>query len=198
MRISICGNIGSGKTTLLESLKKDGYTVYYEPVEQWTFLSHFYKNMKEWAFKLQVQVLYSFLQFAEKAEGLEIYERSPFESLYIFSYSLYQQMFMTQEEYLLIRNMTHHLAWKPDITIYLKSDPDICLDRIKKRNRESEKDGISITYLKHLHELYETTFSKEADYIIDASLLKEEIYCKVQEIINATVSGTRAGTCDRK
>lgn len=198
MRISICGNIGSGKTTLLEHLKTDGYKIYYEPVEKWTFLSHFYKNMKEWAFKLQVQVLFSFLQTEEQTGKLEIYERSPFESLYIFAYSLYQQKFMTHEEYSLIHKMTHQLAWKPDIIIYLRSNPELCLERIKRRNRESERGGISITYLKHLHDLYEERFSNNSDYIVDASLLKEEIYDKVQDILNATVSGTSAGTCERK
>lgn len=190
MKISICGNIGCGKTTVLRQLESsEALDVVFEPVHKWTMLDDFYKDMKRWSFPLQVQVLHSFLQ-EEQKEKDTIYERSPQESCNIFTTSLYQQGFIGQKEYDLLRSMTDSMAWKPDLVIYLRCDPEICKQRILTRNRECEHD-ISLTYLEHLHELYE---QGEYDYTLDASLLKEEVVQKVQEIIDATVSRNSSGT----
>lgn len=185
MKISVCGNIGCGKSTLLSELKKKGYNVKYEPVEKWTFLDQFYKNMRKWSFQLQVQVLYSFISNKDIDKApITIYERSPQESCNIFSKSLMKQNFLTKQEFNLIEDMTQTLSWKPDIVIYLRCDPKTCKSRVEARGRDCEND-ISIQYLEDLHELYETY---PHDYVIDASLLKEEICMIAEGIINATVS----------
>lgn len=189
MKISICGNIGCGKTTLLEYLREIGYDIVYEPVDQWSILDDFYKDMKRWSFSLQVQVLYTFLMQKSEKKTV-IYERSAQESYNIFTTSLYNQGFLSKKEFELIKTMTETLAWKPDIVIYLQCQPEKCMERIVKRNRNCETN-ISMDYLNHLHDLYE---KNTYDYVVDASLLKEEVALKVQDIINATVSGDSIGS----
>ena len=41
--------------------------------------------------------------------------------------------------------------------IYLQSDPDKCIERIKKRSRECEKN-ITLNYINNIHELHEDNY----------------------------------------
>jgi deoxyadenosine/deoxycytidine kinase len=43
---------------------------------------------------------------------------------------------------------------KPDLIIYLRTDPEVCLQRLKHRGRWEEK-GIEIEYLNQLHQAHE-------------------------------------------
>ena len=43
---------------------------------------------------------------------------------------------------------------KPDVVIYLDTKPEICLERIKSRNREEEFQ-VKLPYLKEIHEIHE-------------------------------------------
>ena len=43
---------------------------------------------------------------------------------------------------------------KPDLIIYLRTDPEVCLQRLKHRGRWEEK-GIKIEYLNQLHQAHE-------------------------------------------
>ena len=52
------------------------------------------------------------------------------------------------------------MIWKPNGYIYLRSDPDKCLQRINKRGRLAEKN-ITLEYIQQLHELHEKNY-KEA------------------------------------
>ena len=47
--------------------------------------------------------------------------------------------------------------WQPNAYIYLRSDPEMCYNRIKKRGRESEKN-IKLEYIKRIHELHEEKY----------------------------------------
>ena len=56
--ICIDGLIGAGKSTILEKLKKKGYYVFKENLDEWGyFLDLFYKNKPRWAFTLQIAIL---------------------------------------------------------------------------------------------------------------------------------------------
>lgn len=184
MKISIAGNIGSGKSTLLEYVSKE-HSVFYEPVEKWTLLSKFYRDMNRWAFPLQMQVLQTFLEM--KKDG--IYERSPQESFNIFTKTLYQSKCMSGEEYDTVKYFTNKYAWKPDITIYLSTDPKICFERIKQRNRNSETT-IELDYIKKLHNLYE---NQNYDFIVDGNQPKEIVFNKTKNILNE-VFGNSTGS----
>ena len=42
----------------------------------------------------------------------------------------------------------------PDGFIYLKADPDVCSERMARRNR-SEEGGVKLEYLEQLHNMHE-------------------------------------------
>lgn len=186
MFVSICGNIGSGKTTVLEKLESNGFDVKFEPIHEWTFLSNFYKNMKEYAFKLQMQILKSFLSYKEHhvLKSLPtICERSPQESFHVFSSQLLKNKYLTLDEYRIIRFFTYSYAWKPEIYIYIRTEPSVCLERISNRNRDCENE-ISLTYISELHKKYEQ-FSRTHNitHIVDGSQSPQDVYTHVRQII---------------
>lgn len=73
--------------------------------------------------------------------------------------------------------------------IYIRTDPDVCYDRLKKRDRSSEVT-ISLDYLRNIHIKYEKWVDslKENDQtnlkIINGNLSKEMVLAQVDEIIN--------------
>lgn len=178
MKISIGGSIGCGKSTLLDLLKKDGYTVFFEPVDEWKHLHKFYEDKKRWSFTFQMEVLNSFQQL--KQEDI-ICERSPWESYHIFSKMLLENGCMTPGEFELFEGLYNKLAWKPDIFIYLRTTPETCRERILKRQRPCETN-IDIAYLKSLHEKYEALYARGI-VCVDANRTVDEVYKDVVKII---------------
>ena len=183
MSVSIIGNIGVGKSTLLKELKSKGYKVVFEPIDRWTFLPKFYQDMKRWSFTLQVEVLHSFQNLDVKNA---IVERSPWEATNIFARNLYENGAMTNDEYNLIQNMTS-VNKMPELFVYLKSTPSMCMDRIKMRNRTCET-SISEEYISKLHTLYELSIEKLQKnhniVVIDSKQSKEDLCAQVIEKIN--------------
>jgi deoxyadenosine/deoxycytidine kinase len=179
MRISIGGSIGSGKSTVLERLKQDGYTVFFEPIDQWKHLSKFYQDKKRWSFTFQVEVLNSFSRCPE--EGLVVCERSPWESYNIFSKMLVSSGDMNVDEFELYGKLYDAMAWKPDLFIYLRTSPETCMERIKKRDRQCESN-IDMGYLTYLNSMYDEVYNRE--YVcVDANRDHEEVYQTVKNII---------------
>lgn len=153
MHISVIGNIGCGKSTLLSSLQDKGIHVEFEPVKEWTLLTKFYNDMKRWAFAFQMEVLHSFSKI-NTTSRCTIVERSVWESFYIFAQNLRNTQCLTDEEFTLCEKMHDKFGSIPDVFIYLKTSPETCFERIKKRNRLAE-EKISLEYIQNLHTLYE-------------------------------------------
>lgn len=191
MKFSIIGNIGSGKSTLLSSLESAGFNVVYEPVNQWSFLPLFYKDMSRWGFTFQVQVLNSFIQ--QQHSG-NIFERSSWESCYIFGKNLYQQKLISAGEYELLCDLNAQMGYMPDIFIFLDTNVNDCFQRIKQRNRECEQitDSSMFDYIKSLDFLYKSSIhylknNNKIVYTIDGSLDIQSIKYKCLNIIKKHV-----------
>lgn len=173
--ISVIGNIASGKSTLLKNLSRRGFEVLQEPVSDWKFLSKFYEDPKRWCFALQIEILHSFSSM--HTDG-KIVERSPYEANKIFAYNSYRNGCLTSQEYDLIDQIsqTHRI---PDQFIYMRCPPEVCMDRLQQRNRDCESE-VTISYLKDLHDLYETFVQKlERDgqkvHRIDGCMTEQDI-----------------------
>ena len=185
--VSVIGNIGCGKSTLLDALSKKNFNVAYEPVHEWKFLPKFYNDMKRWCFTLQVEILNSFKNMDIKNK---IVERSPWEACHIFAKNAFNNDLLTKEEFKLVENITENVGYKPDCFIYLRATPDICMTRIKERNRECESE-ISLEYVTQLYELYEDCIQKllkghNKVIIIDAEKNKDTICNEVCEWLNTS------------
>lgn len=146
MIFTIGGNIGCGKSTVLHQLQSE-YTTFTEPVDKWgAWLDLFYKDPVRNALPFQMKVLMEFTKIPDVDKIVT--ERSPQDSLHVFSKSL------PAEEYALYEEYVDTLGWRPDVYIYLRTDPEVCMARIEQRNRPAE-DRISIEYIRTLHERYE-------------------------------------------
>jgi len=161
MHIAVSGNIASGKTTLAEKLANHYHWIpLFESVEQNPYLEDFYKDMKKWAFHLQVHFLNSrFNQTRKilKLNGTVIQDRTIYEDAYIFAANLSNSGLMSERDYhnyLELFNSMIELVKPPDLLIYLKSDIPNLVMQIQKRGREYE-NLIQLEYLNNLNGLYQ-------------------------------------------
>ena len=182
MKISIAGNVGSGKSSVVQSLINRGFNAFEEPIARWSMLPKFYEDMPRWSFALQIQILYTLLDSPD--DGLNIFERSPWESLNIFSKISVENGYMSKEEYTLLKDLHDKIAWSPNIIIYLRASPDVCMERITKRGRDCES-GIDPHYIKMLHDTYEKEVPECACAVtIDAERPIDEVFESVLNIVN--------------
>lgn len=174
MHIAVSGNIGSGKTTLTEKLAKHyGWKAEFEAVDNNPYLPDFYKDMKRWAFHLQVYFLNSRFNQIKKIQESEtptIQDRTIYEDAYIFAANLYKSGYLTDRDYenyqSLFTSMISHVK-APDLLIYLKADIPKLVGQIEKRGRSYETT-MRIDYLKNLNTHYEEWISgyKEGKLLI--------------------------------
>ena len=103
MHIAVSGNIASGKTTLTDKLAKHySWTPLFESVDQNPYLEDFYKDMKRWAFHLQVYFLnsrFNQVKTINEMGGTVIQDRTIYEDAYIFAANLYQSEMISERDY---------------------------------------------------------------------------------------------------
>ena len=170
--IGIAGNIGVGKTTFTEIISEHfGWQAYYESVGDNPYLDDFYGDMGRWSFNLQVYFLQYRFRDQMEIESVNsgvIQDRSIYEDVEIFAKNLYEMNHMSNRDWQtyqsLFVNMTQFLRM-PDLIIYLRASTDTLISRIKKRNRDFEKN-ISPEYLHSLNILYDKWINKISDHNI--------------------------------
>lgn len=141
-RISIEGNIRSGKLTLLRLLQKtetcsvenkqNGPIIFFEPVDEWKNLKLFSKNPKKYALLFQDEIIESLIRQREYSADW-IRERS-LVSCFLFFTILLDQGYLTSDEWEELHDKileNKHLF--PDHIFYLRTTPEKCLERIRKR-----------------------------------------------------------------
>ena len=163
--ISIEGNIGSGKSTFVEFLKKnlnnDKYCFVDEPVNIWQeikdisgndIISKFYEDKKKYAFSFQMLAYISRIAnlrqtIKDNPNKIIITERCINTDKEVFAKMLYDDGYIEKIN-LDIYNMWFE-EFSKDISVngiaFIKTNPNICLERINKRNRNGE--SIDIEYL---------------------------------------------------
>jgi len=175
--ISIEGNIGAGKTTLLNLLEENlDNKVFEKKVEQvadWQnidgndVLAEFYNNTEKYSYLFQSLVFITRIldQSSPCKKNCRIIERCSFTDM-IFAKNLYNEGKMNEVEYAVYKNwftrgLLQFYKNAPNLILYLKTDPEQCYARKNIRNRDSEKDGISLQYLKDLDQLHDEWMSNE-------------------------------------
>jgi len=156
------GNIGAGKSTLLKILGDNIPTIepVLEPTDKWqkinekeNLLDLFYKDTKRWAYTFQSYAFISRIQtqnescLRSQSKNIQILERSVFCDRFCFAKNCYESGLMTSLEWNIYTQwfswLAENYAAKPSGFIYLKTTPQMCLDRIKKRAR-TEEDSIPL------------------------------------------------------
>lgn len=158
------GNIGAGKTTLLNKIKEidDMIHVIFEPVNAWhkqdcgqSLLANFYADINRWAFSLETYAMAcrvkEHLHEQQNTYPYRLFERSIYSGHYCFAHNSYQSGGLSAIEWEIYKQWFAFLmkgkCKVPKGFIYLKASPELCLQRIKKRNRSGE-ENITIEYLR--------------------------------------------------
>ena len=196
--ISIEGNIGSGKSTLVNYLKntldKDKYVFVDEPVNTWQsirdnegvdIISKFYEDQQKYAFSFQMLAYISRISAIKKVINkgkIVITERCVNTDKEVFAKMLYDDKLIEDINYK-IYNMwfdEFNKDIKVDKIVYLQTEPVLCSQRIKQRNREGEH--ISLDYLCKCHNYHEDWISNIPNKIIlDGKMQTQEL--PIHEIV---------------
>jgi deoxyadenosine/deoxycytidine kinase len=186
--LSIEGNIGAGKSTLIREIKekyKDRNDIYVveEPVDIWervktngqTIIEKFYQDKNKYSFPFQVLAYTTRLNLikdALKIEGVKtiIMERSLEADRNIFAKMLYDDGFIEESLYQIYEVMSDLglKDYSADGIVWLDTEPDICIERIKKRNREGE-ESISIDYLNNCDIYHKEWLSADLGFVFRIS-----------------------------
>jgi len=199
--VSIEGNIGSGKSTLLANLRQhyanDEHIVFLkEPVDEWekikdvngiTMLEKFYADQNKYSFAFQMMAYISRLKVLR--DSLEkignackpvifITERSLYTDKLVFAKMLYDSGKMEDVMYQIYLNWfdTFLKEFPVHKVIYVKTDANVCHQRITKRSRDGEAN-IPLSYLENCS-IYHDNMLNE--------LISKQI-CTNQFILNGNV-----------
>jgi deoxyadenosine/deoxycytidine kinase len=165
------GNIGAGKSTLLKRIKEtdSDVGVIFEPVNTWhnqrtgqSLLGSFYRDIPRWAFSLETYAMAcrvkEHLREQKELDPYRIMERSIYSGHYCFAHNSYQSGGMSDIEWSIYKQwftfLVHGQCRLPFGFIYLKTDPDVCFERVKRRARSGEQN-ITLKYLKQIDKMHD-------------------------------------------
>lgn len=158
--IAIVGGIAVGKTTIGHGLLElfSNMKFIEEDVTKNEFLEDFYGDMKRWAFHSRISTLAMIASNYDREEkGTEIILMDRcLDELITFASLQFEKGNLSEREFGVYRQLYNCLvdfAPKIDGYIYCYCDPDVSMERIKKRNRKFEQ-GIDIFYIKRVNEEY--------------------------------------------
>lgn len=168
--IGVEGNIGSGKSETCNMLARvrqahDGPTlVLFEPLKGRFrgLLGRYYRDPKRWGFTFQMHALQArFRQHTLAAElaanGIDVVQDRTIYADGCFGMTVREDNNMDEEEWGIYSDtfgcMKRNLRY-PDIIVYLRTEPQVCLDRMRRRAR-SEEAGVPLDYLRRIHDKHE-------------------------------------------
>lgn len=175
--LSIEANIGAGKSTVLQKLMSvldpKYATCIEEPIRDWqnfrdpttnrSLLELYYSDPKKYALSLQTMIYSTLSRVLESTiesvrtslyRPMIITERSLQSSNGIFAKMLLASGIMTPIEYQVYENCIVGAPPPLDVCIYLRTEPEVCYERVRDRNRQGEH-RISLEYLRTCHAAHE-------------------------------------------
>ena len=193
------GDIGVGKTELINKLKEKGYIVELEPVKHLQdngLLEAFYKDPKKYGYIMQNTMFILKMNIINNIKSDIVFiERSPFCDKKCFASLLHDDGLIDDIEWLTYNLWYNKLIKQMDeidyAFIYLKTNPQICKERIEHRGRKGE-ESISLEYLEKLskkHDEWLNNMPQDKVLVLDASLDIEHIdehIKKIEEFFHLT------------
>lgn len=153
MRIEVCGGIAAGKTTLCQTLSSQGFSPHFEQFQANPFWRDFYENPVTFAFETELTFLLQHYHTIKKNSSVTkaIFDFSLLQDLAYADINLSERrkaIFMTLADELLEE------IGRPGLLIYLTCPPQITLQRIHQRKRDTES-SITLEYLESLNSALE-------------------------------------------
>ncbi len=198
--LSIEGNIGSGKSTILRYLQdnNNGNDIMFlkEPVDKWsdikdeqnvTILENFYSDAKRHAFMFQIMAFATRLQALKDAieenpnVKVIICERSILADKKVFASMLHDDGVIDKMGITIYNTMADNYFKDYPLSgiIYIDADPDVCSNRIKKRNRDGE-DNIGIDYLTRCKKYHDKWLLQYRNYSIVPEIRDETSFLHIK------------------
>jgi deoxyguanosine kinase len=159
--IVVEGPIGVGKTSLTRIIAEElGASLNLEVVEENPFLASFYGDPERFGFNVQVFFLLSRFKQLQALVQENLFDSSVVSDYLFDKDFIFASMNLRDAEFDLYRELYAQLKPRlrtPDLTVYLRADTDLLLDRIAKRGRSFER-GMDPEYLKTLNQHYNDYF----------------------------------------
>jgi len=164
--IAIEGAIGVGKTTLTHKLaERFNANTLLEDVDDNPFIEFFYQDPSRHAMSVQLSFLFSRLKQWQSLQQPNLFTRGLISDYLFARDRLFANINLSDEE-IILYDQVASLACidiaKPDLVIYLQSDPDVVMQRIRQRNLPMEH-RLSEDYLRKVIEAYEQFFFRYQD-----------------------------------
>ena len=159
--IAIEGPVGAGKTTLASLLvERFGGRLVSEPVDENPFLPRFYQDRRKYALQTQ---LFFLLSRYQQQQGL--FQPDLFNQVTVADYlfakdRVFASLNLDPDELVLYEQIFALLGGrtvKPDLVVYLQARPEVLLQRIRRRARDSERH-LEPAYLEALCRAYNDFF----------------------------------------
>lgn len=168
------GNIGSGKSTAVNELREhfEGnprVRFLLEPLSIWesikdkdgnNMISKFYGDIKRYAFAFQMMAYITRLDLLREAlqdeeADIIITERSLLTDKNVFAQMLADdEMLEDVEHQIYLKWFDSFIKDIPKVNVfYVRTDPEVALARLKRRNREGE--NIELPYIQRVHQYHE-------------------------------------------
>jgi len=159
--IVVEGPIGVGKTTLTRKLTESlsAHPLLELPQEN-PFLEKFYRDPSRFALPTQMFFLFQRMNQMRDMAQTDLFETRVVSDFLIDKDPIFARLTLDDDELNLYQQLYERLrpqAAVPDLVIYLQAQPEILVDRVRKRGNPMEA-GISEVYLYRLCESYSRFF----------------------------------------
>jgi deoxyguanosine kinase len=159
--IVVEGPIGVGKTSLTRKLSRalSAQTLLEQPEDN-PFLEKFYRDAARYALPTQMFFLFQRMNQLRELMQTDMFSAPILSDFLLDKDPIFATLTLADDELNLYRQLYEHLrpqAPQPDLVIYLQAEPDVLIERVKKRGIAMESN-ISENYLYRLCESYSRYF----------------------------------------